>query len=141
MHSGVLAFRTPNQGLEIRFCCWIAGQGLAQKECFFTDTGIAWYGVVTPHHVLACVHALYAACMHFTSMPHRAPTIVSHAARPGAPSAETLPKAQSPERFSPGGAGLDPEQRLLDAQHVFVQLLVQRGYVVHLRDKINGRCS
>ena len=29
------AFRTPNQGLESSFCCWSAGQSLAQKEHVF----------------------------------------------------------------------------------------------------------
>ena len=27
-------------GQESSFCCWVAGQGLAQKEFFFTDAGI-----------------------------------------------------------------------------------------------------
>ena len=30
-------------GVESSFCCGIAGQRLAQKECFFTDTGIMLY--------------------------------------------------------------------------------------------------
>ena len=29
---------TPNQWLDSSFHCWTAGQGLAHKECFFTDT-------------------------------------------------------------------------------------------------------
>ena len=41
IHTGTLASRAPNQGLESSFCCWTAEQGLAQKGCFlFTDTGI-----------------------------------------------------------------------------------------------------
>ena len=36
----ISVFGAPNQGLESNFCCWIAGQVLAQKECFFTDTGM-----------------------------------------------------------------------------------------------------
>ena len=32
---GISVFRAPNQGLESSFCCWTAGQGLAQKECYF----------------------------------------------------------------------------------------------------------
>ena len=31
-HTGAIAFRAPAQGLESSFCCWTAGQGLAQKE-------------------------------------------------------------------------------------------------------------
>ena len=38
-HIDMLAFRPPNQGLESSFCRWTARQGLAQKECLFTDTG------------------------------------------------------------------------------------------------------
>ena len=34
---GMSSFRAPNQGLESSFCLWTAGQGLAQKECFFPD--------------------------------------------------------------------------------------------------------
>ena len=34
-----IVFEAPNQGLESSFCCWTAGQGLAQKECFFSDAG------------------------------------------------------------------------------------------------------
>ena len=34
-HLGMSAFRAPNQRLESGFCCWTAGQGLAQKECCF----------------------------------------------------------------------------------------------------------
>ena len=37
---GNLAWKTPNQGLERRFCCSFAGQRLAQKGRFFTDTGV-----------------------------------------------------------------------------------------------------
>ena len=40
IHIGILAFRSPNQKLESSFCRWIAGHGLAQKKCLFTDTGI-----------------------------------------------------------------------------------------------------
>ena len=41
-YVGMLAFRAPKQGLESGFRCWIAGQGLAQKECVFvTDTGMS----------------------------------------------------------------------------------------------------
>ena len=29
---GILTFRSPNQGLDCSFCCWVAGQGLAEKE-------------------------------------------------------------------------------------------------------------
>ena len=29
----IFASETPNRGLESSFCCWTAGQGLAQKEC------------------------------------------------------------------------------------------------------------
>ena len=36
---GKLARKTPNQGLECSFCHRTAGQGLAQKEWSFTDTG------------------------------------------------------------------------------------------------------
>ena len=32
-HVKMLASGTPNQGPESSFCCWTAGQGLAQKEC------------------------------------------------------------------------------------------------------------
>ena len=32
---GRLASKTPNQGLEGSFCCWIAGERLLQKECCF----------------------------------------------------------------------------------------------------------
>ena len=34
-HVGVQAPRAPNQGLENSFCCWIAVQQLAEKECCF----------------------------------------------------------------------------------------------------------
>ena len=36
---GRRAFGAPDQGLECSFCRWTAGQGLAQKEYLFTDTG------------------------------------------------------------------------------------------------------
>ena len=35
IHVKLLVSRTPNRGLESSFCCWTAGQGLAQKECLF----------------------------------------------------------------------------------------------------------
>lgn len=35
IYIGTLVFRAPNQGLHSSFCCWTAGQGLAQKECHF----------------------------------------------------------------------------------------------------------
>ena len=35
----MLALRTPNQGLDCSFCRWVAGHGLAEKECVFTDSG------------------------------------------------------------------------------------------------------
>ena len=41
---GKWAFRAPNQELDTSFCCWIAGQRLAEKDCFFTDTGIVALG-------------------------------------------------------------------------------------------------
>ena len=37
------AFIAPNQGVERSFCCWIAGQRVAQKECSFRDTGGSKY--------------------------------------------------------------------------------------------------
>ena len=36
---GTLDLKTPNQGLESSFCRCVAGQGLAQNECFVTDAG------------------------------------------------------------------------------------------------------
>ena len=44
---GKSAVRAPNQGLDSSFCRWIVGQRLAEKEWFFTDTGIT-DGIVTP---------------------------------------------------------------------------------------------
>ena len=35
IHMKLLASKTPNQGLNNSFCCWTAGQRLAQKECSF----------------------------------------------------------------------------------------------------------
>ena len=35
IHVGQLAFRAPNRGVESIFCCWIAGQGLTQKDHIF----------------------------------------------------------------------------------------------------------
>ena len=40
IHTGTSAFGAPNQGLESSFCCWTAGQGLAQKECFCSQTPV-----------------------------------------------------------------------------------------------------
>ena len=37
----ILALKTPNQGLDCSYCCWVAWPRLTQKECFFTDTGRA----------------------------------------------------------------------------------------------------
>ena len=37
--------RAPSQGLESRFCCWTAGQGLSQKERSFADTGMTCLGI------------------------------------------------------------------------------------------------
>ena len=34
IHVGRRAFWVPKQGLQSTLCCWIAGQRLAQKECF-----------------------------------------------------------------------------------------------------------
>ena len=38
---GKSAFKGPNRGLESSFCCQVAGQGLAQTECFFSQTPVA----------------------------------------------------------------------------------------------------
>ena len=38
---GRWAFEAPNQGLGSSFCCWTAGQGLAPKECFFSQTPVS----------------------------------------------------------------------------------------------------
>ena len=35
-----LAWKTPNQGLESRLCCWTAGSRLAQKEWFVSQTPV-----------------------------------------------------------------------------------------------------
>ena len=41
---GILAWQIPKQGLKRGFCCWVAWQWLAQKECVFTDTGVGkWF--------------------------------------------------------------------------------------------------
>ena len=40
IHLGISYFRAPTHGLESSFCCWTAGQGLAEKECFLRDTGM-----------------------------------------------------------------------------------------------------
>ena len=45
---GKSAFKRPNQGLDCSFCCLTAGQGLAQKEYFFTDTGDTHFCLSTP---------------------------------------------------------------------------------------------
>ena len=37
---GKSACKSPHQELERSFCCCFAGQRLAPKECFFTDTGM-----------------------------------------------------------------------------------------------------
>ena len=39
IHVRILAFRPPNQRLYCSFRRWIAGHGLAEKKCLFTDTG------------------------------------------------------------------------------------------------------
>ena len=36
---GISAVGAPSRGLDYSFCLWTAGQGLAEKEWFFTDTG------------------------------------------------------------------------------------------------------
>ena len=41
LHVGMLACKTPNQGVESSFCHWIAWPSLAEKNCFFTDTKIS----------------------------------------------------------------------------------------------------
>ena len=46
------ACTTQNQGLESSFRCWTAGQGLAQKECFFTDTGTILYYTILYYAML-----------------------------------------------------------------------------------------
>ena len=33
--AGTLALKTPNQGLESSFCCWIALSRFARKDCLF----------------------------------------------------------------------------------------------------------
>ena len=50
IHVGISAFRAPNQGLGSSLCCWVAGHGLAEKKCLFTDTGIitTWFITMTP---------------------------------------------------------------------------------------------
>ena len=60
IHIGQLAFRAPHQGLESSFCCWTAGQGLAQKECFFKDTGRSRIPRSTSHfsHLVAAAAPL-----------------------------------------------------------------------------------
>ena len=52
IHIGILVFRSPNQGLESSFCCWTAGQGLAQKERFLTDTGMYAYFTILYYAML-----------------------------------------------------------------------------------------
>ena len=39
IHIGTLAFGAPTRGLGSSFCLRTAGQGLAQKELIFADTG------------------------------------------------------------------------------------------------------
>ena len=41
LHKGNLVFRAPHQGLESNFCCWTAGQGPAEKDCFFSQTPVS----------------------------------------------------------------------------------------------------
>ena len=39
--------QTPNHRLDSSFCCWVARQRLAQKECSFTDAGMrGWRNTV-----------------------------------------------------------------------------------------------
>ena len=37
------ACKASDQRLQSHFCRWIAGQRHAQKECFFSQTPVAWY--------------------------------------------------------------------------------------------------
>ena len=39
---GKSSFWRTKSGGDGSFCCWITGQKLEQKECFFTDTGMGW---------------------------------------------------------------------------------------------------
>ena len=52
---GRSAVRAPNQGEDGSFCCWIAGQWLARKECFFTDTGSATFFSADSDHSDECL--------------------------------------------------------------------------------------
>ena len=47
-HLGLLACKTPDQGLERSFCYCVVGQRLTEKECFFTDTGSI------PYRAMSC---------------------------------------------------------------------------------------
>ena len=53
----ILASKTPNQGLDDSFCCWTAGQGLAQKDVYFTDTGVTAFPVARLQNVAEDVGA------------------------------------------------------------------------------------
>ena len=37
-----LAFKAPHRGLESSFCCRIAGQRLAQRQCMFSHTPVCY---------------------------------------------------------------------------------------------------
>ena len=43
-NMGGLASKTPNQGLESSFCCWIAGEGSCKRSAF-SQTGIVHNGI------------------------------------------------------------------------------------------------
>ena len=40
--------RSPNQGLDCSFCLWIAGHGLAEKECFCSRTPVWMTWMMVP---------------------------------------------------------------------------------------------
>ena len=54
IHVEILAFRASNQGLDCSFCRWVAGHGLAEKNCVFhRHRHLELKAVEHPGHVAA----------------------------------------------------------------------------------------
>ena len=69
---GKSAWKTPNQGLDSSFCCWIARPRLVQKECFVhRQTPVSYHSIlyytidyynITQHNIIYTSEAGASAC-------------------------------------------------------------------------------
>ena len=50
----ILAFRSPNQVPDFSFCRWIAGHGLAEKDCFCSQTLVGSL-IFLCHDICSCI--------------------------------------------------------------------------------------